>query len=133
MSRLFAAVLAVALGFAYPTLAAPAAPGSVDPSTPAAPPATLPPAAASPAATAPAAIAPQQSTESAKPKPDAKQRRRAVRHHYRYAYRDPFYYWHPRFWWSFRPYRYRAYRYPRRYAYHRYHRRHDAGGAFFFR
>jgi hypothetical protein len=131
-------VLAVALCFTHSALAAPAAPGSVEPSTtPAAPPAATPPAATPPATTAPAATAPegQPSTETAKPKSDAKARRRVVRqrYRYRYAYRDPFYYWHPRFWWPFRPYRYRVHRYPRRYAYHRYHRRHYRGGPFSFR
>jgi hypothetical protein len=127
MSKRFAVagVLAVALGFAHPALAAPAAPGSVEPS----PPAATPP----PVTSAPAAVPDgQQSTESAKPKPDAKQRRRAMRHRHRHAYRDPFYYWHPRFWFPFRPYRYRAYRSPRRYAYHRSPRRHYRA-PFFFR
>jgi hypothetical protein len=41
-----------------------------------------------------------------------------ARHRYRNA-RDPFYYWHPRFWWPFYPRQYYAYRYPRRYVYHR--------------
>jgi hypothetical protein len=134
-------LLTLALCCAHPALAQRTAPGSVEPTAPAAPPAaaapaapaTTAPATTAPATTAPpAAATPEQSTESAKPKSDAKQRRRVSRHRYRYAYRDPFYYWHPRFWLPFRPYRYRAYRYPRRYAYHRYHRRHYRA-PFFFR
>jgi len=43
-------------------------------------------------------------------------KRRSARHrHYGYRYgRDPFYFAHPRFWWPFRPPRYRYYRQYRR-------------------
>jgi hypothetical protein len=126
----FAAVLTLALA-ARPAAAAPA-PGSVEPSAPrptapATPPATTAPATTAPATTAPATTAPTtapapdntQASEGAKQKSDAKPRRRVVRHRYRYRYaRDPFYYWHPRFWFPFHSRRYYAYRYPGR-AYHR--------------
>ena len=36
---------------------------------------------------------------------------------YPYYRRSPFYYWHPRFWWPFKPPRYRYYRPHRRYHY----------------
>jgi len=154
MSRLFAGLVAMALlCITHATLAAPAAPGSVEsvpprpappaaaPPPPAIPPAATPvpstapavppPATAAPAAATtatptpppPAAAAPPSNeaaaTTQAKPK---KKKRRYARYgffgypHYRSS---PFYHWHPRFWWPFKPQRYRYARQQRRAYYYR--------------
>ena len=142
MSRLFAGLAALALlgSLPQPAPAATSTPGSVDPvpAAPAPPPAAAapatPPAASSPVAAptpapAPAATAPS-TAESATPpagetaaapaKPEVKKKvkRRYARYgYYRYPYRGPFFYAHPRFWWPFYRPRYRYYRHPRRYYY----------------
>jgi len=126
--------------------AATSTPGSIDPvpatppaaTTPPAPapaPAATPPATPTPAATpAPAATtAPSTAAPDAKPPAPAgetattpatpeikkkKSKRRYARYGtYRYPYRGPLFYAHPRFWWPFYRPRYRYYRHPRRYYY----------------
>ena len=131
MSRLFAGLAALALLGSMPQLApaATSTPGSVDPvpAAPASPPAAATPA-TPPATTAPAAapstaapITPPASETAVTPaKPEAKKKvkRRYARYgYYRYPYRGPFFYAHPRFWWPWYRPRYRYYRHPRRYYY----------------
>jgi hypothetical protein len=60
-------------------------------------------------------------TATAPAKPEAKKKKSKRRYtpygYYRYPYRAPFFYAHPRYWWPFYRPRYRHYRHYRRYHY----------------